>query len=338
MPVNRSVVFTAPRRVELQESPIPTLQPDDVLVETICSAISPGTEKLVYLGKFPKKIADKHDLISSSIDYPIAYGYANVGRIKQVGNQVKGDLKDRIVFALRPHTSLFSSKPEQLSFLPQHVTPEDACLLPFVETAVNSVQDAAPLVGEKAFVLGQGIIGLLVSAILSRFPLDKLVTTDYYSLRRKASRAISPHVTVSLDPMHPEYLEEINTHLNNGADLTLECTGNPVALNDAIRSTTFSGRVIIASWYGENSSPLDLGSTFHRSRIKLISSQVSTIAPELSGRWDKERRLDFAWKLLAEIKPGQWITHRFKQRDCSQAYDLICDHPDETIQVILTYD
>ncbi|OGO21252.1 MAG: hypothetical protein A2Y54_07740 [Chloroflexi bacterium RBG_16_51_16] len=337
MPVNRSVVFTAPMRIELQESSSPTLQSDEVLVETICSAISPGTEKLIYQGKFPKNISDTNDLISSSIDYPICYGYANVGRIRQVGNQVKPDLNGRMVFAFQPHTSLFSTNPEKLLFVPADVTPEDACLLPFVETALNTVQDASPLVGEKALVLGQGIIGLLVTAILDQFPLDKLVTTDYYALRRKASRAISQHVTASLDPMQADYLEKIESQLNQGADLTIECTGNPVALNHAIRSTAYSGRVIIASWYGENSTPLDLGSTFHRSRIKLISSQVSTIAPELSGRWDKERRFNFAWKLLAEIKPGKWITHRFKQQDCAQAYELICDHPDESIQVILTY-
>ena len=338
MSLNRSVVFTAPGRIELQESPSPTLRPDEVLVETICSAISPGTEKLIYQGRFPKNINERHDSISSSINYPICYGYANVGRIKQVGNQVNANFKDQMVFALQPHTSLYSTRPEQLHLVPGDVAPEDACLLPFVETAVNTVQDAAPLVGEKALVLGQGIIGLLATAILSRFPLDKLVTTDYYPIRRKASGSISPQVSVALDPNQDDYLVQIESYLKNGADLTLECTGNPTALNDAIRLTAYSGRVIIASWYGDNSVPLDLGSTFHRSRIKLISSQVSTIAPELSGRWDKERRFEFAWKLLREIKPGRWITHRFKQQDCSQAYELICNNPDETIQVVLTYD
>ena len=94
-------------------------------------------------------------------------------------------------------------------------------------------------------------------------------------------------------------------------DLTFELSGSPSALNDAIALTTFSGRIVIGSWYGKKHAEIDLGGSFHRSRIKLISSQVSTISPELSGRWDKSRRFDTAWKALERIKPEKWITHRF---------------------------
>ena len=120
-------------------------------------------------------------------------------------------------------------------------------------------------------------------------------------------------------------------------DLVFELSGNPSALDNALALTGFSGRVVIGSWYGEKKTEVSLGRAFHRSRIKLISSQVSTIAPELSGRWDKARRFDVAWKALERIKPDKWITHQFPIERAAEAYQLLDENPQETIQVLITY-
>jgi threonine dehydrogenase-like Zn-dependent dehydrogenase len=120
-------------------------------------------------------------------------------------------------------------------------------------------------------------------------------------------------------------------------DLTFELSGSPVALNTAIAMTTFNGRVVVGSWYGDKKTTIDLGSTFHRSRIQLISSQVSTIAPALSGRWDKARRFEVAFEALRRIQPQKWITHRFHIEDAAKAYDLLDTSPQETIQVLFDY-
>ena len=120
-------------------------------------------------------------------------------------------------------------------------------------------------------------------------------------------------------------------------DLVFELSGNPSALDDALALTCFSGRIMIGSWYGEKMTEISLGRAFHRSRIKLISSQVSTIAPELSARWDKARRFDVAWKALERIKPEKWITHRVSIDKAEDAYRLLDEKPQETIQVLLTY-
>jgi len=125
--------------------------------------------------------------------------------------------------------------------------------------------------------------------------------------------------------------------LKSGADLALELSGAPAALNDAIALTAFSGRIVIGSFYGEKRTELNLGGSFHRSRIKLISSQVSTIAPELSARWDKARRFDVAWNALQRIRPEKWITHRFPLEKAADAYCLLDENPQETIQVIFEY-
>jgi len=327
----RTVYFTAPHQVEIREESLPALGADDVLVETICSSISAGTEMLVYRGQFPH-LADSHDNISSDLKYPLAYGYACVGQIKETGKQVDRSLLDKLVFGFQPHTSAFILQSSSLIFAPASFPAETCSFLPNMETAVNLVQDAAPILGERVLVLGQGVIGLLVTSLLHEFPLEALVTSDCYELRCKASQGIG--IKTSFNPNANDYQ---SAPAQNKFDLVFELSGSPSALNDAIALTAFSGRIVIGSWYGEKRAPVDLGSVFHRSRTKLISSQVSTIAPELSGRWDKARRFGVAWEALKRIQPQKWITHRFPIEEAGKAYELLDQNPHETIQILLTY-
>ena len=370
----RTIYFTAPRQVELREESLPTLGADEVLVETTCSAISAGTEMLIYQGRFPRDTSTalsaglETDPVISALrggfEYPLAYGYACVGRVAVIGKSVNSSWKDRLVFAFQPHTSHFITKPELLITIPQLLPPDSACFLPNMETAVNLVQDGAPILGERVIVFGQGVVGLLVASLLREFPLNALVTADCYELRRDAlalSKVEGLNVErstfnvqrfLSLNPDAPGFRSQVLASLalpsadsrlglsgytHDGFDLTFELSGNPFALNDAIALTRFSGRVVIGSWYGEKRAPIDLGGAFHRSRIKLISSQVSTIAPELSARWDKSRRFGVAWDALARIHPEKWITHRFPLDRAADAYRLLDERPQETIQILITY-
>ena len=334
MPKAKTLFFISPKQIEIRESNISTLKDDEVLVKTICSAISAGTEMLVYRGQFPN-LSDSHDNLSSDLNYPLAYGYACVGRVTEIGKEVNGEWLNKMVFAFQPHTTHFVAKTESLIPIPISLNSETACFLPNMETAVNLVQDGAPILGERVLVFGQGIIGLLTASLLSEFPLEKLVTADFYELRRKASTGISGirSFDSSLDNFHEASIACAPTRF----DLVYELSGSPSALNDAIALTTFSGRIVIGSWYGQKHAEIDLGGSFHRSRIKLISSQVSTISPELSGRWDKPRRFDVAWKALERIRPEKWITHRFPIEEAAKAYQLLDENPQETIQVIFDY-
>jgi threonine dehydrogenase-like Zn-dependent dehydrogenase len=210
-----------------------------------------------------------------------------------------------------------------------------------METAVNLVQDGAPILGERVLVLGQGVVGLLTTSLLNEFPLHTLVTVDQLNLRCKMSQAECQHSKVplckTLDASDSDFRAHARSVLGKGADLAFELSGNPSALNDAIALTRFSGRIVIGSWYGEKPAEIKLGGSFHRSRIKLISSQVSTISPELSTRWDKSRRFDVAWKALERIKPERWITHRFTIEDADKAYKLLDENPQDAVQVIFEY-
>ena len=335
--------------MELREEAFPTLDADDILVETICSSISAGTEMLIYQGRFPQDL-ETDSVISSlrgGFKYPLAYGYACVGKVKDIGREVAHEWLNKLVFSFQPHTSHFISKPDSLFSIPESLSCETACFLPNMETAVNLVQDAAPIFGERVLVLGQGVVGLLTASLLKEFPLEELVTSDCYELRREASMALGietsfksadkdfdknfSHIDITNDG------EDLVAYAQREFDLVFELSGNPSALDDALALTCFSGRIVIGSWYGEKKTEVSLGRAFHRSRIKLISSQVSTIAPELSGRWDKARRFRVAWKALERIKPEKWITHRFNIENAEEAYQLLDESPQETIQVLLTY-
>ena len=332
----KTLYFTAPRQVELREETLPALGADDVLVETICSAISAGTEMLVYQGRFPRDLETDSVIagLRGGFKYPLAYGYACAGVVREIGKEVNGEWLNRSVFAFQPHTSHFMATPDSLVPIPSSLSPESACFFPNMETAVNLVQDAAPIIGERVLVLGQGIIGMLTASLLAEFPLEALVTADYYEMRRNLSPVARG---AALDPNSPNFRRDVTTLLKGSADLTFELSGNPVALNDALALTCFAGRIVIGSWYGEKRAEIDLGGAFHRSRIKLISSQVSTIAPELSGRWDKARRFEATWKALERVRPEKWITHRFPVDEAGQAHRLLDENPQETIQVLIKY-
>jgi threonine dehydrogenase-like Zn-dependent dehydrogenase len=210
-----------------------------------------------------------------------------------------------------------------------------------METSVNCLMDGQPLVGEQVTVFGQGVVGLLTTALLALMPLNRLVTLDRYPLRREKSLAFGAQA--SLDPEASDALDRLKFLLQTdtdytGADLTYELSGNPGAVEKAIEITGFNGRVVIGSLYGQKQVGLNLGGRFHRSRIRLISSQVSTIAPEWTGRWTKTRRLQFALQMLQRLKPAHIITHRFPLAQAAQAYALLDERPQEAIQVILTYE
>jgi 2-desacetyl-2-hydroxyethyl bacteriochlorophyllide A dehydrogenase len=339
----KTLYFTAPGQVEIREDTLPALGAHDVLVETICSAISAGTEMLIYHGRFPRDLEADSAIsgLRGGFKYPLAYGYASVGVVRETGAQADKSLRDKYVFQFQPHTSYSITKPENLFPIPDTLSPRTACFLPNMETAVNLVQDGAPILGERVLVLGQGVVGLLTSSLLAGFPLDALVTVDRFDLRCRMSQVECQKSSIlnykCLDLEEKDFQAQVSSALKQGADLTFELSGNPTALNNAIALTRFSGRIIIGSWYGEKPAEIKLGGSFHRSRIKLISSQVSSLSPELGARWDKARRFDVAWKALERIQPEKWITHRFALEDAAQAYKLLDEDPQETIQVMFEY-
>ncbi len=333
------LVFAEPGQVVMQVGPAPEPAADEVLVHTRYSAISPGTEMLVYRGQWPPglPIDSTIDALAGDFAYPLSYGYCAVGEVIATGATVAGDWLGRRVFAFQPHQDLFCARPETLHSIAEDIDDETALFLPSMETAVNLLQDGRPLIGEKVIVVGQGIIGLLTTALLSRFPLSSLAGLDTHPLRRAAALRLGARQC--FDPSVPASFTQLGGVTGQGgeADLVYELSGNPAGLDTALALTRFSGRVVVGSWYGAKKVNLDLGSFFHRGRITLISSQVSSIAPQLRGRWQHNRRLQLAWEMLRQVRPAACITHRFALADAALAYALIDRNPEETIQVIFDH-
>ena len=343
----QALYFTAPYRLAVREEPLAMPLGGQILVQTVLSAISSGTELLVYRGQVPTDIAVDETIaaLSGDFGFPLKYGYAAVGRVLAVGPDVSSDWEGRLVFAFHPHESHFVTTPAEVVPLPAGIAPHQAAFLPNMETAVNLLMDGRPLIGERVVVVGQGVVGLLTTSLLARLPVGRLVSLDRYAARRERSLGLGAQVSV--DAEAADVLDRLDQALEDGApaggaDLTYELSGNPAALDLAIAATGFDGRVIIGSWYGHKRATIDLGGRFHRSRIRLISSQVSSLASEWTGRWTKARRLQLAWRMLEHRSPGSCLTelisHRFPFGRAAEAYALLDQQPQHALQVVLTYD
>ena len=332
----RTLSFTGPRSLEVRRRPIPDPGPGELRVRTETSAISAGTEGLLYRGEAPTTLpADESlDALEGDLSYPLAYGYAAVGVVTAVGEGVDDALLDRRVFAYNPHESHFLARPDDLLPVPESVSAREAALFANLESAITFSLDGDPTLGERVVVFGQGVVGLLTTALLAESPLETLVTVDHHASRRELSREFG--ADRSLDPER-DVAGELEDLSGSRADLSYELSGNPEALNDAIAATGFDGRIVVGSWYGEKSAPLELGGRFHRDRIDVHSSQVSTIAPRLEGRWSRERRHELTWEWLSRLDLEGLFTHEFPLERAEEAYRSLEERPDEAIQVFLTY-
>jgi alcohol dehydrogenase len=362
-PAGRVVRFVGRREVAVESRPVPEPGPGELRVRTEVSAVSPGTELLVYRGDAPESMAadESIDALSGDLSFPLSYGYAAVGRVTALGDGVDESWRDRRVFAFHPHESHFLATPAEL--VPVDLPPATAALLPNAETAVNFALDGEPRVGERVAVFGQGVVGLLTTAVLDGYPLDRLVALDLHERRRTLAREFGADTTVDprdgslegaslplcdgdagagadddrrRDPAVRRLYEGVSEPA--GMDLAFELSGSPDALDQAVAATGYAGRVLVGSWYGRKRVGLDLGRRFHRSRVEIRSSQVSTVEPRLRGRWDDDRRLGVARDWLADAPVERLITHRLPVGDAAAAYRLLDESPENAVGVVLTYD
>ena len=328
----QSLWFEGGERVSLRDDSLDPPDSHEVLIETLVSAISPGTEMLFYRGEIEEGTAVDTVLecYPGHLKYPLPYGYSSVGRIERVGPGVDPALAGRLVFVFMPHASAFRVPERRVIPVPEGIEPEDAAFLAAVETAVNLVLDAGPLIGERASVFGLGVVGLLTTGLLARFPLARISGWDLHPRRREAAALFGVDAADPVTSPPPGATE----------DLAIEVSGSAEGFRLALASCRFSGRLVVGSWYGMGTKrrAVDAFDTaFHRNRVRIVSSQVSTIDPALSARWTRERRLDAAWEALRILRPSRLITHRVAFSRAQEAYRLIAGSPGETIQVMLVH-
>ena len=331
--IGQAVWFGSRRTVEIRDEPVAAPQPGEVRVHTLVSALSHGTERLVFRGEVPSDLALDLSTLRGSWAFPIKYGYAAVGRIVDVGAGVDRFIPGDMVFALHPHQTVFTLPATLAVPVPCGVDAFAASFIANLETAVNIVHDTPLRLGETAVVFGQGVVGLLVAQLLRRSGAHRVFAVEPSSLRQ----ALAERTAVD-GVFAPEDATARILAANDGrpADVAIEVSGVGAALQMAVDMVVDDGTVVVASWYGTKPVTLMLGGRFHRGRVRIHSSQVGQLNPELGRRWDHTRRLATVCTLLQSLELRSLITHRVPFNDAPAAYRLLDEHA-ETGQIVLTY-
>ena len=331
-----AVWFSAPRRVEIRDEALPPLGPADAHVRAVVSGVSAGSELLVYRGEAPADLKPDLPTIAGAFGFPVKFGYASVGRVVRTGDQVEEPRIDDLVFVHYPHQSEFVVPASAAVLLPSGLSPEIGVFSANLETAVTVVLDARPRLSEVVLVTGQGVVGLLVTMLLKRAGAGSVVTVDSHARRREASIGAGADLAVAPDDDVRGAVEELTG--GRGADVAIEASGSPAGLQTCIDAAAYAGTVVAASWYGIRPVALTLGGAFHRKRLRVLSSQVSTLDPAIAARWDRARRTRLVTDLLCELPLSGLVTHRFPRRDAAAAYELLDQRPEECMQVVLEHD
>lgn len=329
----RAVWMQAPRQVVVRSEELPELPADQVCVRAQWSAISQGTELLVYRGQVAGDMSLDLPTLQGSFAFPIKYGYALVGQVEAVGAQVTTVAVGDAVFVLHPHQDRCHVPVPLVKKIPATVPLPAAVLAANMETAINIVLDTNPRMGECVVVVGLGIVGMLVAWLLQRHPVQVLAV-DVSAERRQLAHQLG--VTLVCDPS--AVADSLaNLTAERGADAVVEVSGNPQALATSTAWVAQEGRVVVASWYGTKPVTLDLGSHFHRRRLQLISSQVGQLPAALLPRWDTARRMQLVWQMLALLPYQDVITHTFAFTDAATAYAQLDAAQVPMMQVVLAY-
>jgi threonine dehydrogenase-like Zn-dependent dehydrogenase len=291
---------------------------------------------LAYRGEIDPTLPLDLPTFDGSFRYPLKYGYACTGRVGRVGQQVTSLEPGDLVFALHPHQDRFVIDQSLVAKLPGGLEPALGVFFAQAETAVNVLLDSAPRTQETVIIFGQGIVGLLITGLLARLDLKHLIAVDPLSTRRETALLMGATHTVNPRDNVPELVRSLTS--GRGADCVIEVSGAPHALNPAIECAAVQADVVVASWYGEKSVALQLGSAFHRRRLRLVSSQVGMLNPALTPRWDRARRTETVRSLLPQLKLADLPTRRVPFREAARAYEMIDSGSEELIQMILTYD
>jgi 2-desacetyl-2-hydroxyethyl bacteriochlorophyllide A dehydrogenase len=325
----KAVVFVDRRVVRVE--PVDLDEPKDgqVLVRTEISGISGGTELLAYRGEIaPETVLDETlPTLTGTFRYPFSYGYSAVGIVERSNGDVP---EGTVVFAFHPHQDRFVA--DAGAVIPvADVTPRIATLLPLAETGMQVALDADARIGDLVVVTGLGPIGILSGAVLVRSGADVL-GTDPNPFRRDVAKrfGIVPHAPADLRAA-------VFDAAPQGASIVVEASGDPAALGSALDLLRHEGAAVVASWYGRKESRLPLGAAFHRRRLTIRSSQVSTIPARLASTWDVARRREVALVLLRELPVESLATHEFPFERAADAYAALDRADGDLLHAALTY-
>ena len=352
------LIITAPRTLDFLNAPLPELGEGDVLVETLFSGISHGTEMNVYRGLAPQwtKRYDPDLRLFLPVDpagaappargywtpgdpswgYPLAYGYANVGRVAAKGAAVDSVETGQLVYAFKPHQTAYVAPAASVIPLPELANPAAGVLFSNLGTAYNGVLDADIRIDDTVVVFGQGVVGLLVTRLVRRSAAKQVIAVERLAHRRELARQLGADVV--LDPADGDVAVRVRELTDGrGADVTIDASGSYAALQEAIRTAAPETTVVAMSWYGGSGDALRLSDEFHHNRITIKCSQVGGIDPALSATHSLARRRENVLAQLRQLDASPFITDLVPFAEASRGYELVDNGSEQTIQVVLTY-
>lgn len=341
--MGRVVTFTGPQEAVLADEPEQPLGADEVRVETLYSGISAGTELTEYRGSNPflhrrwepeRRLFVDHE---SSRAYPLAgRGYEEVGRVVEVGTDVRGVAPGALVWGAWGHRSsaIVPGESATSRVLPGEMPPLRGVFARIGAIALNAVLDADIHVGEVVAVFGQGVPGLLATQ-LAALNGGTVVAVD--GIPRRCELARSVGAAHALDENAAEAIKELTD--GRGADVTIEISGSYEALHEAIRATAFNSRVVAAGFFQGGGSALRLGDEFHHNRVELVCSQISGVSPRLDHRWNATRLERTVMQLAADgrIDVEALVSHVLPAERAPEAFRLLDERPEEAVQVVLAF-
>ncbi|TQJ91131.1 zinc-binding alcohol dehydrogenase [Streptomyces sp. SLBN-31] len=282
--VARAFWLDRPGEGRIRDVDLPEPAGDEVLVRSLFSGVSRGTETLVFRGGVPESqhAAMRAPFQEGDFPAPVKYGYLNVGVVEEGPDGLAG----RTVFCLYPHQTRYVVPADAVTVVPDTVPAERAVLAGTVETAVNALWDAAPLIGDRITVVGGGMVGCSVAALLARFPGVRVQLVDADPARARVARALGVDFALPADA-------------EGERDLVVHASATEQGLARSLELLRAEGTVIELSWYGDRKVSLPLGEAFHSRRLVIRSSQVGTVSPRRAGRSYADR-LALALELLAD--------------------------------------
>ncbi len=332
----RALWFTAPRTAQLRPETVPSPGSGEVRVRSVASAISHGTEMLVYRGEVPADLQLDLPTLAGDYAFPIKYGYATVGRILDTGPNTETLSPGDAVFVHHPHQDVFVIPADLAVRLTDGLDLAHGLFFANLETAVSVAHDTPLRLGETALVFGQGVVGLLITQLLKLAGAGRVLAVDPLKKRRELALAVgADEVFEPGEDLRGRLLEAT---AGRGADVAVEVSSSGAALQAAVDGVASEGTVVVASWYGTKPVSLSLGGHFHRGRVRLRSSQVGRLNPELSPRWDRARRTETVLGLLPRLRLEELVSHRIPFEEAPGAFRLVDENPGETVQVVLTHD
>jgi 2-desacetyl-2-hydroxyethyl bacteriochlorophyllide A dehydrogenase len=293
----RAFWLRSPGQGEIRRAPLPDPGPGEILVRTRYSAISRGTETLVFSGRVPASqyTAMRAPFQEGDFPAPVKYGYLNVGVVEEGPEALLG----RTVFCLYPHQTAYVVPAGAVIPVPDGVPARRAVLAGTVETAVNAMWDAAPLVGDRVTVLGAGMVGCCVARLLARFPGVQVQVVDTDPTRAPVAEALGARFASPADA-------------DAGRDLVVHASATAAGLQRSLELLAPEGTVLELSWYGDREVSLSLGGSFHAGRLSIRSSQVGTVSPARRASRGFADRLGLALDLLRDPAFDALISDEFR--------------------------